>query len=104
MKILYDLKLKMKLVVSGSSSLELRAKISEHLTGRKHTFEMYPFNFEEFLAARKISFYRKKEIEALMKFHGSDMDALLKELACLWCQAKFFIFFRFSPSLLIYIY
>jgi predicted AAA+ superfamily ATPase len=79
LKILYDLKLKMKLVVSGSSSLELRAKISEHLTGRKHTFEMYPFNFEEFLAARKISFYRKKEIEALVKFHGSDMDALLKE-------------------------
>jgi predicted AAA+ superfamily ATPase len=79
LKILYDLKLKMKLVVSGSSSLELRAKISEHLTGRKHTFEMYPFTFEEFLSTRKVSFYRKKDIETLVKFHAGDMETLLKE-------------------------
>ena len=79
LKILYDLKLKMKIVVSGSSSLELRAKISEHLTGRKHTFEMYPFTFEEFLSARKISFYNKKDIETLVKFHSSDMNSLLTE-------------------------
>lgn len=79
LKILYDLKLKMKLVVSGSSSLELRAKISEHLTGRKHTFEMYPFSFEEFLSARNIEYYHKKNIDTLVKFHSSDLDKLLKE-------------------------
>lgn len=79
LKILHDLKLNMKIVVSGSSSLELRAKISEHLTGRKHTFAMYPFTFEEFLSARNISFYHKKDIKELVKFHGSDMTVLLNE-------------------------
>lgn len=79
LKILSDLKLNMKIVVSGSSSLELRAKVSEHLTGRKHTFEIYPFSFEEFLSARNASFYGKKDMEALVKFHSSDLDKLLKE-------------------------
>jgi len=79
LKILYDLKLDMKIVVSGSSSLELRAKVSEHLTGRKHTFEIFPFSYEEFLSARKAVFYRKKDMAALVKFHGGDLTKLLTE-------------------------
>jgi predicted AAA+ superfamily ATPase len=78
-KILYDLKLDMKIVVSGSSSLELRAKVSEHLTGRKHTFEIYPFSFKEFLSARNATFYGKKDMGALVKFHGGDLTKLLTE-------------------------
>jgi predicted AAA+ superfamily ATPase len=79
LKILHDLKLQMKLVVSGSSSLELKSKVSEHLTGRKHTFEIFPFSFEEFLSARKVMYYFAKGIDALVKFHSDDLSKLLME-------------------------
>jgi predicted AAA+ superfamily ATPase len=79
LKILSDLKLDMKIVVSGSSSLELRAKVSEHLTGRKHTFEIFPFSFEEFLSARNAAFYKRKTMDDLVKFHSSDLSKLLSE-------------------------
>ncbi len=69
----------MKLIVSGSSSLELKSKISEHLTGRKHTFEIYPFSFEEFLFTRNAKYYFSKDIDALVKFHGDDLSKLLME-------------------------
>ncbi|MCI0494125.1 ATP-binding protein [candidate division KSB1 bacterium] len=48
MKALFDLKLPMKIIVSGSSSLEI-AKDKEMLTGRKQVFFIYPFSFEEFI-------------------------------------------------------
>lgn len=79
LKLLYDLKLDMKIVVSGSSSLELKAKTSEHLTGRKHSFELYPFCFEEFLSLKKVDFYFKKSVDSLIKFHGSALNTLLAE-------------------------
>jgi len=47
-KAICDLKLPLKIIVSGSSSLEL-AKNKETLTGRKQVFFVYPFNFEEFI-------------------------------------------------------
>lgn len=79
LKLLLDLHLEMKLVVSGSSSLELKAKVSEHLTGRKHTFELFPFCFEEFLRARGTDFYFKKSMDELVKFHSGDLSKLLME-------------------------
>lgn len=50
----YDLNLPLKLVLTGSSSLEIRSKIIEPLTGRKQLFQLYPLNFTEY-----ISFYEK---------------------------------------------
>ena len=71
------MKLKLKIIVSGSSSLELKSKISEHLTGRKHTFEIYPFSFGEFLKAKGVDILDKKTPGELIKFHN---DELLKFL------------------------
>ncbi|GBD93420.1 archaeal ATPase [bacterium BMS3Abin05] len=51
LKQLYDLRLGYKILVSGSSSLEIRSKIKEYLTGRKIQFIVFPFDFPEFLAA-----------------------------------------------------
>jgi len=51
LKQLYDLRLGYKILVSGSSSLEIRSKIKEYLTGRKIHFLVLPFDFPEFLAA-----------------------------------------------------
>lgn len=52
LKCLYDLGLNFKLIISGSSSLELKSKIFESLTGRKIVFHLYPFSFKEFLRAK----------------------------------------------------
>jgi len=49
---IYDLKLPVKLVLTGSSSLEIKAKIHESLTGRKRVFNLYPFTFAEYFSAR----------------------------------------------------
>ena len=49
LKGIYDLKLPVKFVVSGSSSLEMKAKISEPLTGRKRIFHLWPFSFPEYI-------------------------------------------------------
>lgn len=48
LKGIYDLELPYKLLVSGSSALEIKSKISEALTGRKKIFYLTPLSFEEF--------------------------------------------------------
>ncbi|MCM8798856.1 MAG: AAA family ATPase, partial [Candidatus Omnitrophica bacterium] len=50
LKGIYDLKLPIKLIVSGSSSLEIKSKIFESLTGRKRVFFLWPFSFREYLS------------------------------------------------------
>lgn len=42
-----------KLIVSGSSSLNIQKKFSDALTGRKMVFEIKPLSFKEFLQFRK---------------------------------------------------
>ena len=47
LKQLFDSGLPYQLLVSGSSSFELRNKTSEPLTGRKWEFHLFPFSFKE---------------------------------------------------------
>lgn len=46
-KMIIDLKLNKQVVLSGSSSINLSSSIHESLTGRKWTFELFPFSWEE---------------------------------------------------------
>jgi len=46
----YDLKMPVKLFLTGSSALEIKSKIQEPLTGRKRIFHLYPFTFREYLS------------------------------------------------------
>jgi predicted AAA+ superfamily ATPase len=77
----YDLKLPVKLVLTGSSTLEIKSGIYEPLTGRKRIFELYPFSFFEQLSyhdpssARLVStgevissYTRKHVMEYLLSF------------------------------------
>jgi len=48
---LHDLGLPLKIVLTGSSSLDIRAKTGEPLTGRKQVFRVAPFTFREFVDA-----------------------------------------------------
>ena len=47
LKGLHDLHLPLKIIVSGSSSIEIRSKVHEALTGRKVVFHVNPFDLEE---------------------------------------------------------
>lgn len=48
-KIIVDHHKYIKLIVSGSSTLEIRQKFKDSLAGRKVVFEILPLDFEEFL-------------------------------------------------------
>ena len=77
---IYDLGLPVKFVLTGSSALEIRAKIHESLMGRKRVFHLYPLTFYEYLKyqdsflaklilEKQISSYRQKHIlEHLFRF------------------------------------
>ncbi|MEW6558464.1 MAG: ATP-binding protein [Elusimicrobiota bacterium] len=50
LKYIYDnYKPKIKFIVSGSSSLEIKKKFTDRLTGRVHLFVIYPLDFFEYL-------------------------------------------------------
>ena len=52
LKLLADSQPNLKLIVSGSSTLEIRRKFTDSLAGRKLVFEIYPLSFAEFLVFR----------------------------------------------------
>lgn len=53
-KYIYDKKLPIKFVVTGSASLDIKEKIKEPLTGRKKEFFMGPLTLPEILKARGV--------------------------------------------------
>lgn len=60
LKILHDHYPQIKLIVSGSSSLALRRKFKDALTGRKHVFAVNGLSFQEYLAFTKSSCVKQK--------------------------------------------
>lgn len=51
LKLLYDTLKNIKIVITGSSSLDIKAHVGRHMVGRIVTFDLYPFNFREYLRA-----------------------------------------------------
>jgi hypothetical protein len=52
LKFIYDTVPDRKLIISGSSSLDLTIKAVKHLTGRILSFTLYPFSFREVLRSK----------------------------------------------------
>jgi len=77
---IFDLKLNLKLVLTGSSALEIRSKIGEALTGRKKIFQIHPFSFEEFLAAKNTELLDYLSLDS--KQLPKSQIALLKDYYC----------------------
>jgi len=74
LKGIYDLMLPVKFVVTGSSSLEVKAKISESLAGRKRIFSLYPFSFCEFLSFKNNALYRFiSKPKAISSYHRREI-------------------------------
>ena len=76
LKGVYDSNLNIKLILTGSSNLEIRAKIHESLTGRKRVFYLLPFSFLEILN------HHNPELNNLIlkkkKIFPSDLEKILK--------------------------
>ncbi len=76
-----------KLVLSGSSSLQIKKKFKESLVGRKLVFELYPLSFSEFCAFKDEPAISKKLLEIdpykleedPLRFESEKMRNLLKE-------------------------
>lgn len=64
-KLIHDEMREIKLIISGSSALEIANKASESLAGRKHTVEMLPLTFQEKLIQTKLKSNREFILESL---------------------------------------
>ncbi len=70
LKFVYDTVKNFKAIITGSSSLEIRAKTGKYMVGRMLSFNMYPFNFSEYLLSksrRHLNIYEKKSRD-IVKF------------------------------------
>ncbi len=76
---IYDLNLPVKFILSGSSSLEIKAKTQEPLTGRKKIFYLYPFSFEEFLFLKDEKLFKIKDSKDLSPFDKKSIRSYLYE-------------------------
>ncbi|MFH0755109.1 MAG: ATP-binding protein [bacterium] len=80
LKLLYDKYAeKIKLIITGSSSLELKANFQDSLVGRKVTFEINPLDFEEFLVFKNFShidYFSKIDLPENIK---KEFDDILEE-------------------------
>lgn len=70
LKIIYDETEKLKMFISGSSSLEIKTQILPFLVGRIMLFDLYPFDFEEYISLKDPSLLRiyKKKNKSLKRF------------------------------------
>ncbi len=84
LKNLYDHHSNIKIIATGSSSLEINKTISESMSGRKLEFRVYPLNLREFLvfkgAAKLISFFDKFKLgDEFLPFLYKEYEALVTE-------------------------
>jgi predicted AAA+ superfamily ATPase len=70
LKLIADHQKNLKMIVSGSSTLEIRRKFSDSLAGRKTVFELYPLDFSETLLFKG----ENKLLDALTKSDIRHMD------------------------------
>jgi predicted AAA+ superfamily ATPase len=62
-----------KLIVSGSSSFDIKSKFSDSLVGRIVDFEIFPLSFEEFLRFKEIPISLQKKVRS-----PSTIDSLIR--------------------------
>lgn len=75
----YDSNLNIKLILTGSSSLEIKAKFKETLAGRKRIFQLPPFTFPEFLKCKdEILANLFKKAEKIGEINEIDKKSLIR--------------------------
>ena len=94
LKYIFDHYKKIKFIVSGSSTLEIKKKFSDRLTGRKYLHILYPLSFSEFLNFKEKKFGIREAI-SIKKVIGSRItisDSHKKQLE--WNQKEIDAFFN----------
>jgi uncharacterized protein len=69
LKLVADHHKNVKLIVSGSSSFEIKSKFKDSLVGRTINFEIFNLDFEEFLLFKNYN-YRRGEVYTVKKIEG----------------------------------
>lgn len=78
-KLVYDTVANIKIIITGSSSLDIKAQVGKYMVGRILTFYLYPFSFEEFLSAKdqkSVNLYKEKNEKFLSWFLKSEKIAI----------------------------
>lgn len=78
LKLIVDHHQYLKLIVSGSSSFEMKSKFKDTLVGRTVGFELYPLSFQEFLAFKEIPF---QVADQYSEIKTSELRLLYREYA-----------------------
>jgi predicted AAA+ superfamily ATPase len=82
LKTLYDLDLDVKVVASGSSSLEIRSESKEHLVGRGRELVLYPLSFGDIAASRIPGLQASSDdIAQIQRLYGADLLRTFEECA-----------------------
>ncbi|RLG14095.1 MAG: hypothetical protein DRN71_03645 [Candidatus Nanohalarchaeota archaeon] len=96
LKIIFDEFPDVKMFISGSSSLELKANILGFLVGRLFLYELYTFDFEEFLSTRDkglVRLFAEKHLsfKNFLEDEGDiDSPAFTSEFLSLWKEYVIF--------------
>lgn len=86
LKLVYDHHDDIKLIVSGSSSFEIKSKFKDTLVGRTVNFELYPLDFEEFLVFKDYQVDLKEQINDLILL--DELKELYQEFALFGAYPK----------------
>jgi hypothetical protein len=76
LKGIHDLNLPYKFIVSGSGSVDLKAKIKESMVGRKRVYELYPVSLTEFVHF-KTDYRYENNLADFFSSEKSKLDQLL---------------------------
>jgi len=72
LKLIYDTIKGIKIIITGSSSLDIKAGVGKYMVGRILNFHLYPFNFGEYLTANN-----QRLEKAYTAHNGEIIDYLL---------------------------
>ncbi len=78
LKDVYDRQLPYKFIISGSGSLDLKAKIKESMAGRKQLFQVLPISFEEF-ANFKTNYQYENRLQDFFSIEEIKAQSFLQE-------------------------
>ncbi len=78
LKGLFDMKLPHKFIISGSGSLELKAKISESMAGRKQLIAIDPISFDEFVNF-KTNYQYENRLQDFFTLEKGETERFLSE-------------------------
>ncbi|MBI2119407.1 MAG: ATP-binding protein [Elusimicrobia bacterium] len=73
LKLIFDTVKQVKVIVTGSSSLEIKAQMGKYMVGRILEFHLYPFSFGEALRAKDL------RLEKIYKEHHKKLNQFIRE-------------------------